>query len=369
MKIVQNRTEKILTTLLKMALHDKPSDDISWDTVSEMEWKACYDLAVKHGVMAIAFDGLMMLAPAHQPSRPLKLSWALAVRKYEERYERYCQTASELSSYYSDNGISMVQMKGVGLSSYYPVPAHREGGDIDIYTYSSDRSKLSDSEANQLADKLMEDQGIIVRKEHSKHSNFFYRNISIENHKTFINVGDISIAGSMNEVLHELLKPRKISLCDGRYTIAVPSPEFNALFLAFHAGQHFCSGLRLHHIFDYACMLKNYGLPLSDKVTDRKLLRFIYALTSICNELLGTDMTVPDNEKMVNHVYQQIMHPRFSDNAPKNKIGIFIYKTAKLLYIHKQKSMIFRRSLFREIKHSIIFHIKNPETIFTVVSK
>ncbi|MCS3155123.1 nucleotidyltransferase family protein [Phocaeicola dorei] len=43
-------------------------------------------------------------------------------------------------------------MKGVGLSTYYPIPSHREGGDIDIFTYSADHSRKSDAEANLLAD-------------------------------------------------------------------------------------------------------------------------------------------------------------------------------------------------------------------------
>lgn len=91
-------------------------------------------------------------------------------------------------------------MKGVGLSTYYPIPSHREGGDIDIFTYSADHSRKSDAEANRLADRLMEEKGIEVDLEHSeKHSMFYYKGIPIENHKTFINSETYHIAVKMDK--------------------------------------------------------------------------------------------------------------------------------------------------------------------------
>ena len=73
-----------------------------------------------------------------------------------------------------------VQLKGVGFANNYPIPSHREGGDIDIFTYSADSSGLSDREANSLADKLMRGRGIEVDFSHSqKHSMFYYKGIPI----------------------------------------------------------------------------------------------------------------------------------------------------------------------------------------------
>lgn len=59
-------------------------------------------------------------------------------------------------------------IKGVGFANNYPIPSHREGGDIDIFTYSADSSGLSDREANSLADKLMRGRGIEVDFSHSQ---------------------------------------------------------------------------------------------------------------------------------------------------------------------------------------------------------
>lgn len=365
----QNKIEKLLFSLLRMSLHSRYEDSIDWASVSDENWKDCYRLAVKHGVMAAAWDGVMQIPVEKQPSRPIRLSWGVAVKNYEDRYERYCRTASELSSFYASHGISMVQLKGVGLSSYYPVPSHREGGDIDIYTYSADTSVLNDQEANTLADKLMEEQGIEVEGANKKHSNFYYQNISIENHKTFLDIGTNPVAAPMNDLLLKILKPEKVSLCEGKYTISVPSPEFNALFLSFHAGQHYCAGFKLHHLFDWACMLEKFGLPLSTEVTDKKLRRFIYSLTDICNCLLATEVSVPADKRMTEEVYDQIMHPLFSGEPPKNKIAVFAYKTARLFHTHYKQSKIFSKPLLGVLWHSLVFHIKRPDTIFTVVNK
>lgn len=369
MHISQDRIEELLFRLLRMALHETGITSIEWPQYSDNDWKSCYQLAVKHGVMAVAWDGLQLLPAGLQPSRPIKLSWAVAVRNYEERYERYCNTAAELSSLYAGHGIAMVQLKGVGLSSYYPVPSHREGGDIDIYTYSADPSTLSDSEANSLADKLMKNMGIEVNDANSKHSNFVYRGISIENHKTFLDIGTNPGAVPMNDLLLKIIDPHETSLCDGRYTIKTPSASFNALFLSYHAGQHYCSGLRLHHLFDWACMLEKHGLQLSQEITDKKLLRFMYSLTYICNKLLGTSVEIHADEIFSAEIYTQIMHPRFSGEPPQNKIAVFMYKIGRFFYSNHKQSKIFSKPFFKVLWNSVVFHFKRPDTIFTVSNK
>ena len=361
----QAKIEKVLTNLLKMALHRSVFTDVEWSSLTDEDWKDCYSLAVKHGVMAVAFDGVQLLPIECQPCRPIRLSWAVAVKNYEERYERYCRTAAELSALYAGHGIAMVQLKGVGLSSYYPVPSHREGGDIDIYTYSLDTSKMSDSDANKLADKLMEDRGVAVEYENEKHSNVNYKRIPIENHKTFLDMNVNKVAHQMDILLKRLLEPRKVYLCNSQYEIWVPSPEFNVLFLSCHAGRHYCEGLRLHHIYDWACMLKKYGLLISKDVKDKKLLRFIYSLTEICNILFETNVSFAGDASLSREVYGQIMHPKYEGNCPKSKLGIFFYKIARVFYVHRMQSKIYDRSLWGILWHSFVFHLKNPKTIFS----
>ena len=116
-------------------------------------------------------------------------------------------------------------------------------------------------------------------------------------------------------------------------------------------------------------MLKKFGLQLSDEITDRKILNFIYTLTDICNSLLGTDVEIPADKDFSEEVYAQIMHPLFSEEIPGNKISLFIYKTAKFFYTHYKQSKIFSKPILKVLWNSIEFHIKRPDTVFTVSNK
>lgn len=40
-----------------------------------------------------------------------------------------------MAAVFAENGIRLLLLKGLGLSRNYPVPAHRECGDIDIYLF------------------------------------------------------------------------------------------------------------------------------------------------------------------------------------------------------------------------------------------
>lgn len=361
------RKELMLLALLRAALHGSIQADTSIETASDADWRECYKLACAQGVMAIAWDGYVLMQDHCSLPRDLKLNWGLAVQRYEEKYERYCAAASELSDFYAEHGIAMIQMKGVGLSSYYPHPEHREGGDIDIYTYSADRSRMSDEEANSLADKLMSEKDIEVDDGYAKHSCFFYKGIPVENHKRFLNVDSFKIAAEMNNLLLEVMAPRQVQLCGGKYAISVPSPEFNALFLSFHAAQHYGAGLALHHIVDWAVLLKEYGLCMPAGVSDSRFLRFVDGLTEICRIYLAVDVAPGSSAEMADEIFSQLMRPKFPHKAAPqnmNKLQILVYKTRRMLCFHRLQATVFDSSLSERIWKSVIAHIKKPDTIF-----
>ncbi len=367
MNLPLNTTEKMLLALLRMALHGRVEADIPWDKLPDVAWQQCYKLAARQGVMAMAWDGIQLIPGDCPLPRPLKLTWAMAVEQYEEKYRHYCSVADELSALYGQHGIRMVQLKGVGLSAIYPIPAHREGGDIDIYTWSANREKMTDVEANRLADELIRQMGVDVDTEHSaKHSNFYYKGVPIEGHKTFLNVTMYQVATPMNELLHQLLKPEVTALCNGEYMVNTPGKEFNALFLSFHAAQHYGKGIRLHHLMDWACLLMRYGWCLPAEVTDERLLRFIKALTTLSNQLLGTSIAVDSDVRMTEQLFAQMLHPRYDRAMPiKSKARVLWFKTRCFFHEHSLLSTVFKdASIGRAIVDSVIFHIRKPETIF-----
>ncbi len=359
------RHEEILFALLRNAINGIPLQEKAFSGLSGEDWARCYALACDQGVMAIVWDAVMALPAELQPERSLKLRWALAVENYTDTYNRYCRAISEMSEFYASHGIATVQLKGVGLSTYYPVPERRQGGDIDIYTYSMDSSRLSDKEANDLADRLMRDRGIEVDMHSYKHSMFFYKGIPFENHKFFSNVEHYSILKEAEALLHEHFNPRKVTLSGG-YEIMVPSPEFNSLFIIVHALQHFTTGLALHHLVDWACVLKKIGPQLPLSVSDSHFTDAVRAINRICAEYLGSDIQKEDGfDEICGIMMEEILHPKFpKGQAPANPLKLLWYKTRRFAYSAKLRGRVWNTTVAKAVWRSTVAHLKQPATIF-----
>ena len=363
-----NTFEKMLLALLRSSLHEREPETDFFQNVTEEDWKQCYNLAIAQGVMALAWDGLLRLPKELQPIRRLKLPWAMAVERYEAKYLRYCKTVVELSAFYANHGIEMVQLKGVGFSTLYPVPSHREGGDIDIYTYSADKSCMSDQEANQMADKLMAEQGMKIEFHSYKHSNFNYKGVPVENHKCFLDVKEFKEAILANEILVKEFKPVYVELAEGK--VQIPSPAFNAFFIVFHALQHYGRGIALHHLCDWAIILKHYGWLIPEEMKSNRFLNAVKAMTHICNEYLGTDVHVEGGKELVHEMIQEILDPTFKvEIPPMSKMNIIIYKVRRLRHYIELKSHVFDISVRWRIWDSIVSHIRRPNTIFERINK
>ena len=356
------KSEEMLFALLRASLHEQETETNFFVNTTETDWDECFKLAKKQGVMALAWDGVLRLPTPLHPDMELKLQWGIKVERIERKYQRYCKVAHEITLLYKQHDIATLHLKGVGLSTLYPVPSHREGGDIDIYTYSASKN-LSDQEANALADTLIQQQGIEVEHHSYKHSNFFYKGIPVENHKIFLNVKDIKEAIQANEILFRELNPHCVELPAGK--VQIPSPAFNTLFIAFHAMQHYGSGIALHHLCDWAVILKQYGLVIPKEMERLRFYQGIKALIRLCNDYLGTNVPVEGGEALANEMMQEILHPKYNAVVPtKRKVGIILYKTRRLLHTHKLKSRVFDISLSRRIWSSIVIHIRKPQTIF-----
>lgn len=337
--------EKMLLALLRSALHGTAPETGLFEAVSADDWRLCARLAARQGVLAVAWDAVAMLPAALQPPSSLKISWALAVEKYEKEYERYCNVALELSEICERRGIRPVLLKGVGFSLCYPVPSHREGGDIDFYALSAEDGSC----AGEAADALMEEIGVEVDREHSlKHSNFYYKGIPFENHKYLLDVALHPVARRMEPLFERLLDERKVELLPGRY-VYVPSPTFNTLFIVYHAAQHYGAGLALHHLFDWASLLKKYGLHIPAEVTDSHFIGGVNAFTLLCNEFLGTDVPVKGREKLARQLMEEILHPYGSAKCPADASFLrrMLFKVRQYKYMVPINNSILHVPLWR----------------------
>ena len=126
------KIRKIIFGLLKTALMGKPLELSLFEGMSRGEWKEVYLMARQQGVLAVCFDGVKALPKAVQPSRDLFIQWALACENIEKRYGRHKVALDVMTGWFNAAGLKFLMMKGFSVAKYFPVPEHRECGDMSF---------------------------------------------------------------------------------------------------------------------------------------------------------------------------------------------------------------------------------------------
>ena len=277
--------EKMLFALLRAAIHQHEVEADCFWKASEKDWRECYSIAVRQGVAALAWAGIERLPADFTPPLNVKLSWALKESEQTAKYRKHCLAASEMTKLLAEHGIAAVVLKGVGLSRLYPVPAHREGGDIDIYTYSADKARMTDEQANQLADKLMYERGAIMGdQQFKKHSQCGFNGVTVENHRMFLHVAECKATDKADQWLKAHMATETVHLLNGECRINVPSTDFDSVFIPMHAAQHYGNGLSLKHLCDWVLLLKHNDMKLPAGPDDKYFRKAVNVLTQLCNQ-------------------------------------------------------------------------------------
>jgi len=244
--------QNTLFSLLKTSLCFSNRDAFSV-IPKDIDWESLINLAAGQGVLSLTLDGMRQMEQSctipkisslDGLSREVLIRWELSSKKQEARNKKQRAVIKELVAVFRENGIEMLLLKGIGLSELYPNPNHRECGDIDIFLF-GDYEK---------GNKVIEELGIEVEKDGSKHSNFFFKGVPIENHKTFLNVDYTKADENLEKHLLEILRVQGFdTLMIDHIPVRIPTPDFTAIFLCRHDITHFlASGLVLRHFCDLA---------------------------------------------------------------------------------------------------------------------
>ena len=333
------RTEEMLLALLRAVLHQREVEIGYFQQVTADDWVQCYRLAVRQGVVALAWEGIERLPLEYTPPLDVKLSWALVEKKQQKKYRNHCQAVNELTQLYAQHGIATVVLKGVGLSRLYPVPAHREGGDIDIYTYSADQSRMTDEEANRLANEIIEKQGLFMDDStFKKHSQFCYQGMTVENHRMFLHEAECQMIVKAEQWLQKHRETIWVEVMDGACRIEVPALAFDRVFVPLHAALHHGMGLCLKHLCDWALLVQQEDGKLPQEPDDTYFKRAVTVLTLLCNRYLGLHIPVEGDEKLADEMMREILYPPYFQKIPtdgsvkaywlqlKNRVHIFRLK-------------------------------------------
>lgn len=239
---MQNQLFILLRVGLELSV-PTDADRKAFDGFSQNDWRELIAFAWKHAVGAIAFDGYQKLFDGkHQIiDKPLLLQWFAQTITLEKRNINQVNVLKKFCGSLIGNACIIMLMKGQANALYYPYPLHRSTGDVDIFTFDTyDRCNLSARE-----------MGAKVDESWYKHSQIFYNGEMFENHRYLVHTRE----GKRSKLLNEAISKSTLSHPYRLYQdtdIILPTSEFNAKFLTYHALAHFLSeGLRLKQVVDW----------------------------------------------------------------------------------------------------------------------
>ena len=359
---VTSSTEHRLFTLLRLALWQREENIDIFDGITQAEWNEVYDLALAQGVFALAFDGARMLPAELQPDLDSRIQWGYNVGHIEKVFAHQKEVAEKVVRLFADNGIRTMIMKGISVARYYPNPAHRQFGDIDIYLM-GDYAK---------GNALIAAKGTPIKYDYFVHSEFVVGGINIENHKTFINARVNKIGAYVERELEQLaadLRPHPI--VKGAYA---PSPEFDALFLTRHATWHYAREcVRLRDVCDWAMFLHHEADHMdTDRIMrnlrESGLERYAAIITEISQKYLGLDKTLPftaEYHDLAERVKEDIL--TFENPDKFRHLGVFRVFMRKIRNRIDRKwcyDLIVPDSFWGNIGYSIMNYLSKPLAIF-----
>ena len=362
-----------MLALTKTALHGTNPDEDLFINVGETDWNELFEHSALQGIIVLSLEGAMRLPKQLQPPLPLKLRWIASVEAIEKRYRHCRETAEKLSARFRENNIRMLLFKGLALSRFYPTPASREFGDIDIFLCGKAKE----------GDALLEG---IARKSPSskKHVNFSYRGILIENHHTFLNRNSYK-----SFYRSEVLEQRLMTILteagitgdealagseSGNETLLFPPPDFDALFVTLHLLAHLPSKIVLRHLCDLTVLFTAYQGKIDfslyrNALSESGLLQLAGAFISLSVQHLGLNPEyAPPYESdlsLENLLWNDLLNPEVFPLAKDKRtlFNVFVHKTRLLRSNYWKSELVFPGKYGKRILYSMYYHLIHPKSI------
>ncbi len=233
-------------------------DFLAFQSLTLEQWQEIMHIAENQGVLAIVFDGLHEMIvernknqlavanynPNEWQNLILECAGSINQVEHQNQYQKY--VASNLAAILANENISMMVFKGQANAIFYPKSNHRAVGDIDCWLF---------GEAEK-GDVVIKKYGAEVDYNWYRHSKIFYQDETIENHRVMSHTRGSKKHKEMERELEAMLNPMELSSIEGCGKALMPSAQFNACFLIYHALHHFISeGLRVKQILDWAMFL------------------------------------------------------------------------------------------------------------------
>ena len=206
---------------------------------SSHEWEEMYKESERQAVASFLFSGIERLPAEQSPPIDVKIQLIGAVQMDEATYKMHCKRAAGLTRRCRAVGFRSCVLKGVGIAQYYPIPARRISGDIDLW--------VSGRRKDVMAWLRTKYEIIEVRWHHADAQIFGDVQTEIHFHATWL------FNPIHNWRLQRYFESEKLAqMIEREEGFGYPSAEFNAVYSLVHSFHHLLEcGIGFRHIVDY----------------------------------------------------------------------------------------------------------------------
>ena len=288
----QNATDGLEDTVvalcaaLRFALAGEPLGEFEKDCMLKDGAQGLVNMAANHRVLPMIYD---ILEQYEEQVSPQVMAFARGTaEKTVRQSHRLLFLTRSLVRAFEKEKISVLVLKGCGVSSYYPVPEYRKSGDVDLLLQNMDQVTA--------AGKILEGLHFTMTEEQHANHHLVYQGpdgIDIELHAMLAEPFDDE---TLNKKMEELLPQYFV---DSRriHSMGVELPvardELQALELLLHMLQHFLrSGFGLKLLADWVVFWNHSGREETAKAFQKLaqecgVAGFAKAVTLVCEKYLG----------------------------------------------------------------------------------
>lgn len=238
-----------LLALFRSSLWQTPVDQEVFST-DMPDWRIIGQLALEQTVAPLVFEAAFKLPPDLRPPK----AWirkALAFLESNRRTHILVDgCVAESVSRLREEAIDAILLKGQAYARAYPRPEMRQCGDIDLYVGESNYSP-----AYEAVKAIGWNRDEKFRPE-AKHYGCSLNGVRIELHRIAASLRTASADRLFQEWSRNQLYTATRTLCIADYSVPVPGPLFDVVFVFLHLYHHFLNGgIGLRQVCDWTMLL------------------------------------------------------------------------------------------------------------------
>ena len=243
------------------------NDDLEVPQLSVSEWKQIYGMAQKQSLLAVVFRALERATPPSDDDDEkdvfgkLVIEWVGQVRAIERINHNVTANVVKIAEKFAQDKFQSCLLKGQGNGLLYPQPNSRTPGDIDILIrprrYDLGKRKVVDDVRTIIEYVRLQQPDALAIYHHIEYPRFNGTDVEVHYRPSFMFnfIYNSRLQHFYADIADEQFHNRK-DIADG--VIAVPTAEFNKVFLLSHIYNHlFHEGIGLRQLLDYYYVLQN----------------------------------------------------------------------------------------------------------------